>query len=203
MRRAAPESMTEYTYDVFISYVRGGHVDKWVEQWFHQHLHEGLQNELDDDPTIFWDKRSLNPGDNWRVGLQNGLAASKCLVPIWTPPYFRSSWCNAEWRCFLERERETGSRLIHPVQWHDSSRFPPEARETQLFDFREFAVVGSAFSQTQTFIEFERRMKVFCTGLADKIRRVPPRNQSWKPNVPELDRSQRTENIARPVLAAG
>ena len=191
--------MTDYDYDVFISYHRGGPVQQWVDQWFEQFLTTYLAFELDDEPRVFRDAHDLRTGDKWRSVLVTALGRTKCLVPIYTPTYFRSAWCSAEWSCFLERERATQRDLIVPVQWHSSDKFPAEAKLSQLADFREFALVGPAFRNTEGFLLFERRMKEFCRDLARKVENAPPRDPAWNVRLPEQDIVLRPA-IRRPVF---
>lgn len=194
--------MSEYEYDAFISYNRGGLVEQWIDLCFEEYLRTYLSFELGDEARIFRDVRDIRTGDKWRDVVASALVGAKCLVPIYTPTYFRSAWCSAEWSFFLERERVTGRDLVVPVQWHHADRFPPQAKLTQLADFREYAHVGAAFRNTEGFLAFERQIKRFCQDLARKIEAAPERDDSLTVRLPAQDAVRRAI-FSRPVLRDG
>ena len=93
-----------YEYDIFLSYKRGGDVEDWVVNHFYDRLLRCLEGVMDRDPKIFIDK-TIKTGSSWPDVLKNALKSSRILVSVWSPPYFRSPWCDAEWKSMLERER--------------------------------------------------------------------------------------------------
>jgi hypothetical protein len=99
-----------YTYDLFVSYRREqpGKTPlsmPWLRKVVDR-LEHYLGMELGDrEPRIFFDTNCVELGDHWPQRLHAAILGSKCILPIWTPPYFRSRWCLAEWKSFAAREQ--------------------------------------------------------------------------------------------------
>ena len=103
-------------------------------------------------------------GAVWPERLIRALKRSKVLMCIWSPDYFRSGHCTAEWRTFRSREMLLRQRLaeeykqrgnsgelspiaplVFAARYHDGNSFPIEARMTQSDDFSSFASLNPAF----------------------------------------------------------
>src|SRR5262245_31981617 len=102
--------MTDYKYDVFISYERDGGTVRWLLDQFLPAFRNWLRLAIIDvcgrEPTkMFFDKADTQiipdndlklqlegiPGHAlWRDELHAAIRASRCLVGIWNPPYFYS-----------------------------------------------------------------------------------------------------------------
>lgn len=142
-----------YRYDLFVSYprsyVRNGvrhetQASQWVKGVFYPRLRD-LWNEQRPDGAIFLDAVDIPKGADWAACIKAALQDSKCLVPVWTPPYFASAWCCAEWTSMRMREtnfrvdRARGAGLVVPVVFFDGDDFPREATRTQYDGFHEYA----------------------------------------------------------------
>ena len=107
-----------YQFDVFVSYRRSGpgNAATWVRNYFHRMLEDCLADELG-RTAVFIDSE-VETGAVWPPLLREALARSKILVAVWSPPYFHSPWCLAEWRTMEARERALGgtARLVYPVR---------------------------------------------------------------------------------------
>ena len=94
-----------FTYDIFISY---GHLDDlnpfgqekgWVDL-LHERLLVLVGQALGYEPTIWRDGHNLQGNDELRGAISEGVAQSLLLVPVITPRYVQSDWCNREMEAF-------------------------------------------------------------------------------------------------------
>lgn len=180
-----------YAYDVFLSYRRRPPVLDWVENHFHPELHAWLGTSLGRDPDIFLDKLDIVPGARWPQKLEQAIRTSKILVCVWSPNYFGSIWCLAEWKSMRAREAmlklgtvDRPEGLTYPVVFHDGRNFPPEADVTQARDLRNWNYSAMAFKQTVAYVEFQRQMQDMCDQLAEVIKTVPTWSADWPVEMP-------------------
>lgn len=171
----------DYTYDVFFSYKRNVLTLPWTREVFSR-LNLWLSEELDRKAEIFQDEASIEIGEVWPERLRNALKSSRCMVGIWSPSYFQSSWCVSEWRSFLERERIVELRpyrLIAPLKFHDGEHFPEEARRVQWEDVAQYAFTVRAFWDSPKAMELEERLKSFARSVAGIVNEAPPFRPDW------------------------
>lgn len=176
-----------YRWDVFISYRRGGNVTDWVRYHFHPVLVKCLEDELDRQPQVFFDDR-MEVGAYWPDELAEALRRTMYLVAVWSPPYFRSAWCVAEWQTMLAREKLLGvprlgeSRsLVYPVVFSDGDSFPAEARIVRSrLDLSRYGFPYQQFSKTESYLEFHAKIKEIAVDLAKRFHSPP----EWKPDWP-------------------
>lgn len=120
-----------YRFDVFLSYRRSGpgNAGAWVRDHFHEMLKDCLADELGSS-EVFLDLEA-ETGVRWPSLLRDVLARSKVLVAVWSPPYFQSPWCLAEWRTMEARERALAgrTRLVYPLRYSGGDNFSEDARE--------------------------------------------------------------------------
>jgi hypothetical protein len=137
----------EYQYDVFFSYKRHSLTLEWTKGVVRL-LRLWLEHEVGREISVFVDEDCIETGDRWPEKLREALKCSRCMVCVWSPPYFRSNWCMSEWRSFREREKQlnmTSHGLIVPVRFHDGDHFPEEARDVQWIDVAPYTYTVSAF----------------------------------------------------------
>ena len=184
-----------YDYDLFVSYRREGPGKKRLSTpWLRQvvpRIEHYLSMELPDrEPRIFFDVESLEVGDRWPQSIRDALLRSKCLMPIWTPPYFRSQWCMAEWKSFLAREEtvknEAGHkcRLILPIAAQDGIHYPPEAQDTQQFDLRDYYATTKAFWRTPRADQLDQEIGRLAHKIAKAIQEAPEYREGWPITTP-------------------
>jgi hypothetical protein len=106
-----------YQYDVFIGYSTRD--VGWVQP-FYDALRSDLNRFTNQDVFTFWDKVGLKPGDTWDSKLLDASANSAILVPILTPRFFTSDYCEKELDNFL------GGAGIFGDAAHRSRIFPVE-----------------------------------------------------------------------------
>lgn len=178
-----------YRYDVFVSYKREPSEKRLVTPWLRKVLDRieyWLRQELGGEgPRIFFDEDSIEVGDDWPEEIRAALLTAKCLLPIWSPEYFRSTWCIAEWKSFLTREKllaargRACSRLIVPIKFHDGHWFPPEAARVQQLDLSRYTATTDAFWESQRADELDQLIIKFAPMLAGAVAKAPPYEGNW------------------------
>lgn len=178
--RPADES-GDYAYDVFFSYKRHDLTVGWTRN-VQEHLKLWLSQEIERPVNMFVDVDTVEIGDRWPDILREGLKRSRCMVSVWSPLYFQSSWCVSEWKSFLARERmmNLGSHgLIAPVRFLDGEHFPAEAQEVECLDLRPYASALPAFWNSPRSLELEDKIKILAGSVAKMLKRVPPYQLNW------------------------
>ena len=192
-----------YQYDVFVSYKREPSDNQLITPWLCKvlaRIEYWLRQELGGTGVdVFIDTKSIEAGDAWPETIREALLTARCLLPIWSPEYFHSAWCVAEWRSFLMRERritERGqgtSKLIVPIKVHDGDWFPPEAARVQQFDLSRFAATTEAFWETRRADELDQLLiREVAPVLARAVREAPAFEADWPvdlgaPSAPPTD----------------
>lgn len=180
-----------YEYDIFLSYRRRNPVRAWVQEQFHPQLAQWLSESMAEEPRIFIDE-GIETGETWPETLRHALAHSCLLVPVLSPPYFRSSWCQAELDTMFLRERLLGLRtaenragLILPVRFHDGEHFPSHVRQMRPENFSDWAYGAPYFSNSEHHIGFVEAVKRFAMRLARRLPEAPAWQQDWPVSLPE------------------
>src|SRR5947209_8209573 len=88
-----------YAYDVFISY--SSRDQQWVKQ-FAEDLVEDVNRFADNDIAVFVDEARLQPGYLWNEALLSAVGDSALLLPILSPRFFQSEYCQKEINTFRE-----------------------------------------------------------------------------------------------------
>ena len=172
--------MSDYEFDVFISYRREGNPYKWVKHHFFPRLRDCLADHLPEEPRLFIDE-AMEVGSVWPDRLEDALRRTRILVPVFSPQYFRSRWCLAEWHSMAAREQLLGQQgLIYPVLFSDSENFPSFARERSWHDLKKWNKPDLVFQQTIRWIDFVEEIENVAIKLAQRLAKVPP----WKPDWP-------------------
>ncbi|NGY60962.1 toll/interleukin-1 receptor domain-containing protein [Lentzea sp. NEAU-D13] len=184
-----------YEYDVFLSYTRRGGGEMWVREHFHRALKDWLGNEMGFDPRIFVDW-GQETGVAWPENLERALLRSKVMVAVFSPPYFRSPWCRAEWESMLERHRVLGygtadqpRQLVLPVRYADGRHYPPEAHATQQRDFTSWnlPLAYEVYSRSANYEHFLTAVQELAKEVAERIEEAPPWDPAWQVVRPPLD----------------
>lgn len=190
MRRVARDApVDDYLYDVFVSYKHDprGLITPWISE-VAKRLEYRLANSLPRECRVFFDKEMVEVGDHWPDKLRHAILASRCLVPILSPEYFRSRWCLIEWGSFLARQRQLqppcGS-LIVPVKAHDGEWFPQEARDIEPLDLTEHASTVESYWQTVKANELDQLLRLFAERVARVVMEAPPFSAEWTIHEPD------------------
>lgn len=174
----------DYEYDVFVSYRRDRRGQRLIAPWISgvvSRIHHYLGEELPMPVSVFFDVDEIQPGMTWPLTLATALGRSKCLLPVWSPEYFRSQWCLAEWQSFRERERLVGGDccLIVPIKAHDGKWFPDDAQQVQHYDLTGYTATTTGFWSTLRADELDQRLQELARRLADVILSAPVFRPDW------------------------
>jgi hypothetical protein len=176
----------DYIYDVFLSYRRRPPVGDWVKYHFYPLLVKWLPQCMPHEPRVFIDL-NVDTGAQWPLSLSHAIQHSRCLLSVWSPDYFRSDWCLAEWHSMQKRENLLGfgnlhnrSGLIYPVVYSDGQHFPNEAKNTQSRDLRLWNCSYPYFSETKGIVELEREVQIVTEELWGMIQQAP----AWQGDFP-------------------
>jgi hypothetical protein len=173
-------TVSEYEFDVFISYRRKGNPYHWVRNHFYPRLRDCLDDHLADEPTFFIDEE-MEIGSIWPDRLESALNRTKILVCVLSPQYFRSRWCLAELQSMADREKLLGHNgLIYPVLFSDSDNFPSFARERSWHDLKKWNLPDIGFQQTEEWLGFHREIEDVAMKIAQRLAEVP----DWQPDWP-------------------
>lgn len=181
-----------YRYDIFLSYPRAGHAGEWVHEHFFPLLRDCLAGQLPRAPSIFVDTK-LEPGVQWPDELRRALLDSRLLVAVWTPPFFLSEWCMAEWTSMLAREdrlRAQGNLphrgLVYPVVYSDGQHFDQRAKLTQYqTSLSSFTSPFPSFRQTSGYTDFHAAMVTIAQEIEAQLAQVPPWEGDWPIELPK------------------
>jgi hypothetical protein len=185
-----------YKYDIFISYKRGLIGDEWLDTRFIPLFQDAVEDEIIvqcgrralgiffDRARLARDTRQLDqtgiePGQNWREALKDGLESSCCLLAVCSPKYFQSEWCMTEWDTFQQRNKAAKKDLIVPITLHDGEKFPGAGSALQYADFNDYYIVGDGFTKTEPYVQFQKLIKVLATRVA-KVIASAPGHGGWK-----------------------
>jgi hypothetical protein len=191
----------DYAYDVFVSYRREPKGEELLTPWIREvvkRVRLWLGMSLGGvEARVFLDTDALKAGTAWPAGLQNAIRTSRCLLAIWSPAYFRSPWCLAEWQSFLARERLVGpaASLVVPIVVHDGAWFPSEARRVMMLDLCDYAATTAAFWETRRADELDILLRKFAESLADVVRSAPPYRSRWPVLTPGVEPPELLPNL--------
>ena len=182
-----------YKYHIFISYSRSGDVPEWIRNHFLPVLANQLDGLLNEEPEIFVDY-SIDIGTKWPDILCEALQRSRCLLSVWTPRYFRSGWCLAEWQTMRAREAKIIANrgdgvpicpLVYPIIFADGEHFPKEARDVQaVLDFNGLTYPYPSFKKSERYLDFHDRVRSVASDLANRLSAAPPWDPNWTPVTP-------------------
>ena len=136
--------------------------------------------------NLFVDKYEIHSGDAWPERIKNALAHSKCMVAIWSPAYFKSTWCKLECNVMFHREKQLEYRtqknptgLVLPIIVYDGVHFPPYTREIQHLDCRNFFRASPAFKNTERYVDFEDLIIDWVPDVAEYINNAPHWSENY------------------------
>lgn len=190
-RGGALDSTDGYRFDLFVSYSRTPNASKWVRNHFVPVLRDELNEELGRKADVFLDVEQ-EAGTPWPDNLLWALQRSKLLLSVWSPPYFHSRWCLAEWHTFRSREHYVGCgpgrlpSLVYPVRFRDGERFPSEAGLVQQeMCFKEYCNPDPQFATSHDFLPFRKKVQGVAERLASRFGNPPPWRPDWPVERPE------------------
>jgi hypothetical protein len=194
---------TGYDYELFMSYRRNGNVRDWVQNHLAPLLIRCLEDELPEKPRVFLDSNQ-EVGIEWPDNILRALNRSKLLLAIWSPSYFTSPWCLAEWHTMLLREQALGigglsklPGLIYPIRFSDGNSFPAEAQQVQQeLSFKDWRFPYLHFKDSILYLDFHRAVVRLAENIAERLQLCPPWQSDWP-----VARGPRPGDVAKPTLS--
>ena len=175
-----------YKNDVFISYKRGKISEEWLQDVFYPFFYDELNNALPFEPKIFVDKTGLTPGVDFSNELFSNLIFSKCLVSIWSPPYFRrSEWCLKEFLTMRYKQEyyqlsalTMPKTLVWPIMYRTVQPLPVAVKSISYLDYSDYNFVGPV-KQSPLIIDLQKKLKADIASLVNIILHAPAYNEYW------------------------
>ena len=106
-----PTKSTHKQYDVFLSHANA---DKLL---YVDDLYAALSRLKID---IFYDKEELSWGDNWKDRIIEGTEKSEFAIIVISEAFFGREWTERELNEFLQKQNETGQKIILPLLYNIS-----------------------------------------------------------------------------------
>ena len=131
-------------FDVFIS-----HANKDKEDLIEE-LYQSL-NKL--GIKIFYDKESLEWGDNWKDRILNGTKKAEFAIIVISENFFDREWTERELNEFLNRQNRNGQKLILPIL-HNITVSQLQEKYPSIADIQ--AIDSSKYSCDQIALLFAR-----------------------------------------------
>jgi hypothetical protein len=193
--------VADYDYHAFFSYKRNALTDDWHQRVF-ERLQYWIGQELGiDKPAMFFDRRSIENGQDFDTYIRDALRSSAVIVSIFSPLYFTSKWCVSEFESFLAREQKLKFKkgtLVACARFHDGENYPPDAQKMQAEDFRDYAILAPRFWDTDKAVAFDQLITAFAKTIARKIKSAPPYDQNFPVEVVNDENVLERKPIARP-----
>jgi len=190
----------DYEYDLFISYKRTDAVMGWIKNHFHPQIRSWLSENLTRDPKIFidWEQET---GVDWPTNIRVALQRSRYLVAIWSPQYFTSKWCVAEWESMLHREKLLGMRsdqntkgLVYSVVYSDGESFPQHAKTTiNVIMEPKWRHPHVQFNQSLAYLDFDKKIQEIAEELSTWINTAPQYRDDWPVVLPSVSQGKQIQ----------
>ena len=113
-------------YDVFISHASKDKLD-YVEELYRTISRLGI--------NIFYDTETFEWGDNWKEKIYEGVESSEFAIIVISKNYFGREWTEKELSGFLNKQNESGEKIIlpllHGISIDDLNKQYPDLGEIQ------------------------------------------------------------------------
>lgn len=197
----------EYEYDLFISYA---HIDDlspfgeekgWIDL-LHERLSVLLAQALGYEPRIWRDGHRLQGNDELSGAIGAGVTRSLLLVPVISPRYVQSDWCNREMEAFHAAQPLThapGSPVFRsrvfkvvktPLPEHLRECEPTHIRNLigyQFYGEDESSGVLTEFSPAPTDKQYWRTLNRLVSDIKQtliELKHTPPARPTSTANAP-------------------
>lgn len=120
-------------YDVFLSHANADKAD----------IVDGLYISLEKlGVNIFYDKKNLEWGDNWKERIINGTKKAEFAIIVISENFFGREWTEKELAEFLKRQNRNGQKLIlpivHGITNEDLRNKYPTVADIQAIDSKDY-----------------------------------------------------------------
>ena len=167
-----------YEYDLFVSYSTRDLA--WVRQ-FHDDLVEDINRFAEFDVFPFLDKARLQPGYVWHEKLLAAASDSAILVPVLSPRFFESDYCQKEVRAFVDAHGLTSgsahrSRIV-PVKLLCAAPKGHVLASPQAAIFCTEGDDGIPYEHEPGTAEYKGALRKLAYAIAQVIKTLPSKQQ--------------------------
>lgn len=120
--------------DVFLSHANKDKLD-YVNELYESLYKLGI--------NVFYDKKDLSWGDNWKEKILKGAEKSEFSIIVISNNYFDREWTEKELNEFLQRQNESGQKIILPllynINFEDMKKHYPELEFIQSIKASDYS----------------------------------------------------------------
>lgn len=154
-------------FDVFIS-----HANKDKSTYIDE-----LKSSIDRlGVNVFYDKDTLEWGDNWKQKLLEGINSAEFAIVVISENFFGREWTEKELNNFLNRQNSTGQKIILPIL-HNITINDLQTKYAHIADLQ--ALDSSKFTCDQIALLFAKQL----------IKRIRSNDSTMKSAGPGIDKS--------------
>lgn len=168
-----------HTYDLFVSYSTRDL--EWVRP-FHDNLIADVNRFADLDVHVFLDKARLQPGYMWEEKLLASAADSAIFVPVLSPRFFQSDYCQKELHAFLAlhgtQSGSTHRSRIMPVKLLCAAPGDHVLAQVQTATFCHQGEDGIPFEYSPGTPDYTEALRRLAYGIVQILKALPPKQQS-------------------------
>lgn len=121
-------------YDVFISHANKDKED-FVEELYSSIIKLGV--------NVFYDKESLEWGDNWKNKILEGTQKAEFAIIVISENFFDRKWTEIELKEFLTRQNKAGQKtilpVIHNITMDDLRKKYPDVADIQAISSKDYS----------------------------------------------------------------
>lgn len=127
--------MSKRKHTVFISYASPD-----------RDLADYLARDLEAEGVSVWSDRSIEPGQNWLEGIEEGLRKAEFFVVVISPASLNSEWVNFEAGVALSRDPSSPHRRLLPVLTRgvDRGSLPASLRHLQAIEMEGVGIAQAS-----------------------------------------------------------
>ena len=167
-----------HTYDLFVSYSTRN-LD-WVRP-FYEDLVADINRFADPDIYPFLDKTRLQPGYVWNEELLAAVSDSAVLIPVLSPRFFQSDYCQKEVKAFIDAfglfSGSAHRSRIMPVKLLCSAPTNHVLAKLQETSFCTERNDGIPFEHPPSTMEYKESLRKLAYAIAQLLKTIPPRQQ--------------------------
>lgn len=196
-----------YRWDVFISYCsRESHESEWVRNHFKPELRRYLGGEMAYEPQVFVDYECIPLGADFQEEMDRALLSTKIMIPVWSPGYWRSRYCKAEYYTLKQREEQFRKQrvpptLILPVVYAGVIHVPLLEQKRQYVSFQDgLNHPQEGFRNSQRYLELQTRVERIALRASQTLGTVPPWDDRFPLSRPDDHTDEPIGQFAMPRL---
>ena len=160
-----------HAYDLFVSY--SSRDIAWVKP-FHDDLIHEVNRWTDPDIHPFLDRISIAPGDIWDDKIMAAVTGSAVLVPVMTPRFFSSGYCQQEVEAFTGAHGLDRNRIM-PVQLLEAAPLDHILNKAQATAFSRPSDDRIAREFTPGSPDYKDALTKLGYAIAKALQNLPPK----------------------------